>query len=78
VALSEREKMTSGQWYCCIDAQFDAWRALLDIPASETRSCSDPARADGSLTGYGGGLWRKQQPIELERRIAASTLEPSP
>ncbi|MFW5947746.1 MAG: MGMT family protein, partial [Gemmatimonadota bacterium] len=23
--------------------------------------------ADGSLTGYGGGLWRKKRLLELER-----------
>ena len=27
--------------------------------------------ADGSLTGYGGGLWRKQELIRLETEIAA-------
>jgi AraC family transcriptional regulator of adaptative response/methylated-DNA-[protein]-cysteine methyltransferase len=26
--------------------------------------------ADGSLTGYGGGLWRKQELIRLETEIA--------
>lgn len=79
----------------------EVWRALMGIPAGETRSYSDLARtigrpeatravaranganqlalivpchrvigADGSLTGYGGGLWRKQQLIELERQFA--------
>ncbi len=79
------------------------WRALLTIPAGETRSYSDVARtigkpsavravaranganqiaivvpchrvigADGTLTGYGGGLWRKQKLIELERQIATN------
>ncbi len=33
--------------------------------------CHRVIGADGSLTGYGGGLWRKQKLIELERRIAA-------
>lgn len=78
------------------------WRALRDIPAGQTRSYSDVARAmgrpdatravaranganpiavvipchrvlaaDGALTGYGGGLWRKQALIELERGFAA-------
>lgn len=78
------------------------WRALREIPAGETRSYADIARAigeptairavaranganqialiipchrvigaDGSLTGYGGGLWRKQRLIELEGRFAA-------
>ncbi|WP_052161460.1 trifunctional transcriptional activator/DNA repair protein Ada/methylated-DNA--[protein]-cysteine S-methyltransferase [Hoeflea sp. BAL378] len=77
------------------------WRALVDIPAGETRSYSALARqvgrpsavravaranganqiallvpchrvlgADGSLTGYGGGLWRKQKLIEIERSHA--------
>ena len=77
--------------------QKEVWRALQHIPAGETRSYSDIARAigrpsatravarangankiailipchrvigaDGSLTGYGGGLWRKQRLIEIE------------
>lgn len=77
------------------------WHALQKIPAGETRSYSDIARAvgkpaavravaranganpvaiivpchrvigaDGSLTGYGGGLWRKQKLIELEKYYA--------
>lgn len=76
----------------------EVWRALRDIPAGQTRSYSEVARAmgrpdatravaranganpiavvipchrvlgaDGALTGYGGGLWRKQSLIELER-----------
>ncbi|MGO1117239.1 bifunctional transcriptional activator/DNA repair enzyme AdaA [Rhodovibrionaceae bacterium A322] len=32
--------------------------------------CHRVLGADGSLTGYGGGLWRKQKLIELERRYA--------
>ena len=31
--------------------------------------CHRVLGADGSLTGYGGGLWRKQQLIELERKF---------
>ena len=36
-------------------------RIALIIP------CHRVIGADGSLTGYGGGLWRKQKLIELER-----------
>lgn len=32
--------------------------------------CHRVIGADGSLTGYGGGLWRKQKLIEIERRYA--------
>ncbi len=32
--------------------------------------CHRVLGADGSLTGYGGGLWRKQKLIELERKFA--------
>ena len=32
--------------------------------------CHRVIGADGSLTGYGGGLWRKQKLIELERLMA--------
>jgi AraC family transcriptional regulator of adaptative response/methylated-DNA-[protein]-cysteine methyltransferase len=77
------------------------WRALMDIPAGETRTYTELAQAigkpgsvravaranganqialvvpchrilgmDGSLTGYGGGLWRKQSLIEIERQFA--------
>ncbi|MEM6796163.1 MAG: trifunctional transcriptional activator/DNA repair protein Ada/methylated-DNA--[protein]-cysteine S-methyltransferase [Acidobacteriota bacterium] len=32
--------------------------------------CHRVIAADGSLTGYGGGVWRKRQLIDLERRLA--------
>ena len=32
--------------------------------------CHRVLGADGSLTGYGGGLWRKQKLIEIERQYA--------
>lgn len=35
--------------------------------------CHRVIGADGSLTGYGGGLWRKQKLIELELKIAGSS-----
>ena len=85
----------------------EVWRALREIPAGETRSYSDIARAigrpdatravaranganpiaivipchrvlgaDGALTGYGGGLWRKQALIELERGFAVRNKRP--
>jgi len=34
--------------------------------------CHRVIGADGSLTGYGGGLWRKRWLIEHERRMALS------
>ncbi len=77
------------------------WAALQQIPAGETRSYGDIARAignpaatravaranganriaivvpchrvigaDGTLTGYGGGLWRKDRLIALERQYS--------
>ncbi len=77
------------------------WAELQCIPAGQTRSYTDIARAigrpdavravaranganrlaivvpchrvigaDGALTGYGGGLWRKQKLIELEQHFA--------
>lgn len=33
--------------------------------------CHRVIGADGSLTGYGGGLWRKQQLLEIERQYSA-------
>ena len=35
--------------------------------------CHRVLGADGSLTGYGGGLWRKRWLIEHERRMAAAS-----
>ncbi|WOI54506.1 trifunctional transcriptional activator/DNA repair protein Ada/methylated-DNA--[protein]-cysteine S-methyltransferase [Parvularcula sp. LCG005] len=80
------------------------WSALREIPAGQTRSYGDIAKAigqptatravaranganqiailipchrvigaDGSLTGYAGGLWRKQKLIELERHYAGAS-----
>ncbi len=34
--------------------------------------CHRVIGADGSLTGYGGGLWRKQRLIEVERQLFMS------
>ncbi|MCB0579659.1 MAG: MGMT family protein, partial [Phaeodactylibacter sp.] len=33
--------------------------------------CHRVIGADGKLTGYGGGLWRKQRLLELERDVVA-------
>ncbi|GAB5433446.1 MAG: trifunctional transcriptional activator/DNA repair protein Ada/methylated-DNA--[protein]-cysteine S-methyltransferase [Epibacterium sp.] len=35
--------------------------------------CHRVLGADGALTGYGGGLWRKQRLIEIERDLSAAT-----
>ncbi|MDE0764016.1 MAG: methylated-DNA--[protein]-cysteine S-methyltransferase [Cellvibrionales bacterium] len=56
------------------------WEALHDISSGTTQSYSEfaktidrptamraLARANGSLTRYGGGLWRKQRPLEIDR-----------
>jgi len=37
--------------------------------------CHRVIGADGSLTGYGGGLWRKQRLIEIERQLKTSKKE---
>ena len=37
--------------------------------------CHRVIGADGSLTGYGGGLWRKQKLIEIERHYKTTTTE---
>jgi AraC family transcriptional regulator of adaptative response/methylated-DNA-[protein]-cysteine methyltransferase len=34
--------------------------------------CHRVVRADGSLCGYGGGLWRKQKLLDLERKVVGS------
>lgn len=38
--------------------------------------CHRVIGADGSLTGYAGGLWRKQRLIEIERDLKAARLSP--
>ena len=37
--------------------------------------CHRVIGADGSLTGYGGGLWRKQRLIEIERLLKTAQRE---
>ncbi|MEO1638690.1 MAG: trifunctional transcriptional activator/DNA repair protein Ada/methylated-DNA--[protein]-cysteine S-methyltransferase [Pseudomonadota bacterium] len=37
--------------------------------------CHRVIGADGKLTGYGGGLWRKQKLLELERQYRAAAME---
>lgn len=39
--------------------------------------CHRVIGADGSLTGYGGGLWRKQRLIEIERDLKKTTCSAS-
>ncbi|WP_375175424.1 bifunctional transcriptional activator/DNA repair enzyme AdaA [Pseudooceanicola sp.] len=39
--------------------------------------CHRVIGSDGSLTGYGGGLWRKERLIDLERAYGAGHLEQS-
>ncbi len=112
--ITERTEAALHAYFNRENAQFDlplafhgtpftktVWHALCDIPAGQTRSYSDIARAigqptatravaranganqialiipchrvigaDGSLTGYGGGLWRKQRLIDLETHYA--------
>ncbi|UUX51517.1 trifunctional transcriptional activator/DNA repair protein Ada/methylated-DNA--[protein]-cysteine S-methyltransferase [Nisaea acidiphila] len=84
----------------------EVWLELQRIPAGETRSYGDLAKAigrpsatravaranganqiaiaipchrvigaDGSLTGYGGGLWRKRKLIDLEQSYATKGKE---
>ena len=38
--------------------------------------CHRVIGADGSLTGYGGGLWRKQRLIEIERMLREEPSRP--
>jgi len=40
--------------------------------------CHRVIGADGTLTGYAGGLWRKQKLIELERAYADADLSLNP
>jgi AraC family transcriptional regulator of adaptative response/methylated-DNA-[protein]-cysteine methyltransferase len=40
--------------------------------------CHRVIGADGSLTGYGGGLWRKQRLLDLEASGAPSPHLPAP
>jgi AraC family transcriptional regulator of adaptative response/methylated-DNA-[protein]-cysteine methyltransferase len=37
--------------------------------------CHRVIGADGTLTGYGGGLWRKQRLIEIERQLRQAKKE---
>jgi AraC family transcriptional regulator, regulatory protein of adaptative response / methylated-DNA-[protein]-cysteine methyltransferase len=48
-------------------------RANGDNRLSIIVPCHRVIGADGALTGYGGGLWRKQKLLDLERRAAATS-----
>ena len=39
--------------------------------------CHRVIGADGTLTGYAGGLWRKRKLIELERAYAEASSSPN-
>jgi methylated-DNA-[protein]-cysteine S-methyltransferase len=51
--------------------------AVGRTPTPIVLPCHRVVGADGSLTGYGGGLWRKRILLELERRVLAG-LDPEP
>ncbi|HEY6947196.1 MAG TPA: methylated-DNA--[protein]-cysteine S-methyltransferase [Gemmatimonadales bacterium] len=46
-----------------------------DNPIAIVIPCHRVVRKDGTLCGYGGGLWRKQRLLELERGITSLALE---
>jgi methylated-DNA-[protein]-cysteine S-methyltransferase len=57
------------------DADVEPWRRARVVGAANGRNpisiivpCHRVIGADGSLTGYGGGLQRKQALLDLERR----------
>ncbi|HVU64548.1 MAG TPA: methylated-DNA--[protein]-cysteine S-methyltransferase [Phycisphaerales bacterium] len=53
-------------------------RANGDNPIAILIPCHRVIGSDGTLTGYGGGLWRKEQLLHLEgARLFASTDPPS-
>jgi methylated-DNA-[protein]-cysteine S-methyltransferase len=51
--------------------------AVGRTPTPIVLPCHRVVGSDGSLTGYGGGLWRKRILLELERRVLAG-LDPEP
>jgi methylated-DNA-[protein]-cysteine S-methyltransferase len=58
------------------DSDVEPWRRARVVGAANGRNpisivvpCHRVIGADGSLTGYGGGLQRKQALLELERRV---------
>jgi AraC family transcriptional regulator of adaptative response/methylated-DNA-[protein]-cysteine methyltransferase len=46
-------------------------RANGDNPIAIVVPCHRVLRADGSLCGYGGGLWRKRRLLEHEQATLA-------
>jgi AraC family transcriptional regulator of adaptative response/methylated-DNA-[protein]-cysteine methyltransferase len=49
-------------------------RANGDNPIAIIVPCHRVVGSDGSLTGYGGGLWRKQRLLDLEQGVASLPL----
>jgi AraC family transcriptional regulator of adaptative response/methylated-DNA-[protein]-cysteine methyltransferase len=49
-------------------------RANGDNPIAILIPCHRVIGSDGSLTGYGGGLWRKKKLLDLEARTEALRL----
>ena len=66
------------------DAGVEPWQRARVVGAANGRNpisivvpCHRVIGADGSLTGYGGGLQRKQALLDLERRVAGGRAEPA-
>ena len=53
-------------------------RACATNPVPVVVPCHRVVGGDGSLHGYGGGLWRKQRLLELERGKAPQSAEGRP
>jgi AraC family transcriptional regulator of adaptative response/methylated-DNA-[protein]-cysteine methyltransferase len=53
-------------------------RANGDNRISILIPCHRVIGKNGSLTGYGGGLWRKRRLLELERGVVSGSLEDAP
>jgi methylated-DNA-[protein]-cysteine S-methyltransferase len=66
------------------DADVEPWRRARIVGAANGRNpisivvpCHRVIGADGSLTGYGGGLQRKQALLDLERRAGGPRPDPA-
>lgn len=72
VTYGEIAKQISGQRNGCAMSAQAVGRAVGHNPVSLIVPCHRVIGADGNLTGYAGGIWRKERLLSMEKAAASA------